>query len=82
MFNELLWQCSMIFNPPVYLLWFCKKKNQNMLLTVSVHYSHANALQCKNRYLKNQDSFDRILENIIKKLIIRKHSEDTWETWT
>lgn len=37
-----------------------------MLSTVSVQYSHANALQCKNIYLKKQDTFDRILENMIK----------------
>lgn len=37
-----------------------------MPLTVSVHYSHANALKCKNISLKKQDTSDCILENMIK----------------
>lgn len=43
-----------------------QKKKLNVHLTVSVYYSHANALKCKNIYLKKQDTSDCILENMIK----------------
>lgn len=41
-----------------------------MLIIVSAHLSHAKTWQCKNIYLKKQNTFDCILENMIKKLII------------
>lgn len=54
--------CTWLYS---YLMWLCRKKFRHALI-VTVHHSHANALQCKNIFFKKQDTFDCILKNMIK----------------